>query len=937
MSSSVQKRIVLRLVVSSLAVVFLAVACLNFYRYAKSPTDENWFRDPPSDLYVTRGFAASGTGGSNGAGLDSVRVGDLIRELNGERPEKLEDIHRVLAELPSDATFGIELFRPTDNQYYKVLVRRSDIPDDFLRQLPPTAYVFDVISGGASDRAGMRKGDLILRINGETFNNSMGADRILRRAQSGRTIAYDILRNNQEITLHVTLAAFGIRISLVAVFLSGLVFLGVGAFLAISRPDLKGALLTGTAFMLFGYCLMVLFIQRDVQLDWLARTRNLLMVFAFPLSLAFWTHSRFYFPMEHPALIGRRLLAYLPYAVTGGVSVLIALTLFGLDVGKNILDLMAILLLVFIVGYNLVMYLFVRRKTPEDYKKISRMMVGTVVGSLVIACAVGYGCVAGKYLQQIGFIGLPLVLIPMAYVYAIGRYQLLDLNIRIRRTMQYTVVSAVWMVALVVAFVTVLVLVSRFDIQVPDIRFTGTTIEVMEGAPDPVDRYLFERIVLMISAIALAFVFIRVGQAGQRGIDRLFDRQKYDYRRAAGELAEVMATNLEMVALARGIVQKLASVMQLKRAGVLFFRDERVCCCREAHGFDGRRWHNFCMSIEPQIFEIMERFRSESRFSVNYLPDDLKKRFLEEGFRHLIPIRSQNALVGLLLVGEKLSESPFNHDDLAFLSSTAKQATIAIENAFLHERLSEQERMKHELAIARRIQLGSLPQTTPRIAGLEIAAASIPAMEVGGDYFDYLNSAEEHLTVIVGDVSGKGTSAALYMSKVQGILRSLHEFELKPRELFIRANRLLCRDLEKKSYITAIGGLFMARDRRLILARAGHLPLFYYQADSETVHSITPGGLGLGLDEADIFTEEIQEHVLDYQPGDVFLFVTDGITEAHNGEGGQFGEEKLMRLLKSVASQRAEKIRDRILEEVHGFAHELPPHDDLTVVVVKAV
>jgi serine phosphatase RsbU (regulator of sigma subunit) len=105
---------------------------------------------------------------------------------------------------------------------------------------------------------------------------------------------------------------------------------------------------------------------------------------------------------------------------------------------------------------------------------------------------------------------------------------------------------------------------------------------------------------------------------------------------------------------------------------------------------------------------------------------------------------------------------------------------MAMENAFLYEELAEKERMKHELAIARRIQLASLPQKTPVVKGLEIAGSSLPALEVGGDFFDYLNGSTDHLTVVVGDVSGKGTSAALYMSKVQGILRSLHPREPSP-------------------------------------------------------------------------------------------------------------------------------------------------------------
>ncbi|MEX2088519.1 MAG: PP2C family protein-serine/threonine phosphatase, partial [Bacteroidota bacterium] len=249
----------------------------------------------------------------------------------------------------------------------------------------------------------------------------------------------------------------------------------------------------------------------------------------------------------------------------------------------------------------------------------------------------------------------------------------------------------------------------------------------------------------------------------------------------------------------------------------------------------------------------------------------------------------------------------------------------------------QQERMKHELAIARQIQMASLPQQTPKIEGLDIAGSSVPALEVGGDYFDYLNGDPKKLTVIVGDVSGKGTSAALYMSKVQGILRSLHQFGLSPKELFVRTNKLLCQDMEKKSFVTAIGGFFTPGEKQLILARAGHLPLYYYDAEKAVVERITPKGLGLGLEAAHLFSSELEERIVPYHPNDIFLFVSDGITEAEGENGGQFGEESLMEHLRASAGRPAEEILNSLLAAVHSFANGKEQHDDQTVVVVKAL
>ncbi len=231
--------------------------------------------------------------------------------------------------------------------------------------------------------------------------------------------------------------------------------------------------------------------------------------------------------------------------------------------------------------------------------------------------------------------------------------------------------------------------------------------------------------------------------------------------------------------------------------------------------------------------------------------------------------------------------------------------------------------------------MASLPQRTPVIAGLDIAGQSRPAMEVGGDFFDYLNGSEKAMTISVGDVSGKGTSAALYMSKVQGILRSLHDFTKSPADLFIRTNKLLIDDLEKSSFITALGAAFDPSTRKALIARAGHLPLYRFRPMDGSVEKITTRGLGLGLDNGRIFASELEERSLPYERGDIMAFVTDGIIEARNERGEEFGEDQLLDLLRCHAELPAGEIRSRILDSVSAFAGSEPQHDDQTLVVVK--
>jgi serine phosphatase RsbU (regulator of sigma subunit) len=174
------------------------------------------------------------------------------------------------------------------------------------------------------------------------------------------------------------------------------------------------------------------------------------------------------------------------------------------------------------------------------------------------------------------------------------------------------------------------------------------------------------------------------------------------------------------------------------------------------------------------------------------------------------------------------------------------------------------------------------------------------------------------------------------MSKVQGILRSLNAFDLSPKELFVRTNKLLCHDLEKSSFVTAITGAFEPQARKLVLARAGHLPLYHYVAQTQKVEVVTPKGLGLGLESTDLFASELEERVMFYQPNDVFVFASDGVTEAEDESGGQLGEEGLVRVIAQHAGEDANSILNQIMEAVKDFCHGGEQHDDQTVVIVKA-
>lgn len=928
-----------RIVYAAVAALLLLISSVNLYRYATSPDDENVFRTSPSDIYITENIpgqllelpADSTTYSRADSGIIS---GDLLLAINNEYFTVKENVDTLLAGIDTSATLEVVVFRPALAQELPFEVRRRDIADTSYRTIPSSVFVLEVLKGGASDRAGLKVGDIVYRINNQRFKDAREADQILRFAQVGKSIAYDVIRDDQIIVKQITLANIGIRLSVIMIALCGLLYMGTGIFLALRRPEFLAAQLLGWGLLSLGFFMSVIFQRPAVFTDVLDVLRDFFKLSAVFLSFPLMFHAGHYFPIERPTMVKKTWPRRGAYILAGVIILVIMLgqwRFFG--IGLLVMTL-----------YTVAVSLIYRKEYPMEYKKLNRIITrtGWVVAFLIIAgmafilLVIKPDARSASWLVN-GMISIPLALFPLAYLYTIGHYRLLNLDIRVRRNIQYNIVSSLWLIGLVAVSLLILFRLPSLELNLPNIQFQGTFLEVTDEPMAPGEQVVMEKMVLMLLTIGLIWLFWKIRRMGQGLLDRKYDRGEYDYRRAAGELAEVMAAQFTMNDLAEGMVQKLAGLMQVKQVGVLFFRGEANCCCSVAIGTDKTRWDEFSRAIDRRIINLIQQNRADYRFSADYLPDDIREQFELEGFRHIIAIRSKEKLVGVLLIGEKRSESPFHKDDLIFLSAVARQTSVAIENAFLYEELAEQQRLKHELDIARRIQIASLPQTHPRIPGLDISGISIPAQEVGGDYFDYLNGMPGEITIIVGDVSGKGTSAAFYMSKVQGIMRSLHDFGLSPRELFIRANQLLTNDLEKQSFITAVGASFKSGQRQLIYARAGHSPLFYYRASAGKVEMLIPRGMGMGLTKTAKFDQLLEEETLHYEPGDIFCFITDGITEAHSISGEEFGEEKLLHLLQECNGTSAKRIRDQIITAVNRFAENARQHDDLTVVVVKAV
>lgn len=297
-----------------------------------------------------------------------------------------------------------------------------------------------------------------------------------------------------------------------------------------------------------------------------------------------------------------------------------------------------------------------------------------------------------------------------------------------------------------------------------------------------------------------------------------------------------------------------------------------------------------------------------------------------------VPLTARQELIGILHAAKEMTQG-FDQDDIEVLTSFGDHVTIAIENARLISRSIERERLQQELLVARRMQRQLLPADLPKLDRAAFAALSESSMEVGGDYYDLVPLGRDRWGIAVGDVSGKGVSAAFYMAEVKGIVLSLSRICASPKELLVRANKALHGSLDRKAFVSLVYAVLNERTGDLILARAGHCPVVH--ARGSAARLIRPNGLGLGMAATDVFEGATEEQVLRLEAGDRCVFYTDGITEARNRQGDEFGYERLLEIVGRSENLSAEELKSRILAAVRTFADGTAYTDDMTLVVLQ--
>lgn len=304
------------------------------------------------------------------------------------------------------------------------------------------------------------------------------------------------------------------------------------------------------------------------------------------------------------------------------------------------------------------------------------------------------------------------------------------------------------------------------------------------------------------------------------------------------------------------------------------------------------------------------------------------------GFRMsliVVPIFDGSQRLGSIILGRN-KEYAYSLDEIQIINAFATNYAVIIQNTRLMQEAIEKERFEFELNLARGIQRKIIPESLPEIENYSCAGVSIPAHELGGDYYDFVYLKNNKATLLIADVSGKGTSAALYMSQLKGIIVSLALQVDNPRDLVIKLNDILCNNTEKQIFITLSVITIDDLNGNLTYIRAGHTPLLLKTNNQITV--LKPKGIALGVVKNSLFCNNLEVYNLKLEAGDFCFAYTDGLEELQNKEGEEFGIDSISKLLLELNPKTANDILEQNLKIVEKYKQDKNLIDDLTILTI---
>jgi sigma-B regulation protein RsbU (phosphoserine phosphatase) len=283
------------------------------------------------------------------------------------------------------------------------------------------------------------------------------------------------------------------------------------------------------------------------------------------------------------------------------------------------------------------------------------------------------------------------------------------------------------------------------------------------------------------------------------------------------------------------------------------------------------------------------------------------------------------------------ANAPFTGEHFMTFKAIADQSAFALFDLIVFSEAAEKRRLDQDLQVAGEVQRILLPTGAPQLSGFEIAGVNLPARLLSGDYFDYMPVGERELGIVIADVSGKGVPASLIMSMARAVLRVFARANPSPADALRRLNGELYEDIKEDMFISMAYVVLRADTGELLLARAGHDAPLIYRAQSGTVEKVVASGIAVGIDSGAVFNRVLRDTALQLSPGDALLLYTDGVTEALDKAGDEFGLDAMVASIRQAAGEGASAIVKRVTEDVRAFVGDHPQYDDITFIAIQRV
>nr|MBP9096177.1 SpoIIE family protein phosphatase [Ignavibacteria bacterium] len=561
-----------------------------------------------------------------------------------------------------------------------------------------------------------------------------------------------------------------------------------------------------------------------------------------------------------------------------------------------------------------------RKSESEIIKKSFRVIIG---GFILGFIGLTYLLVYTVFVKKATFLVSPLwfapfllvLAIPVSFGYSIFKYKILDTEFIIKKGLVFGILTSI-----IVLFYLGIV-------------YTADTI--LSGYIGT-DR----KVITFTAIIVITFTFDFFNKRAKDFVDKQFYKDRYNYRKALLDFSQ----ELPKMKSIRQVLDKLGisakQIMGIAKLNVWIYDDRYLNILKKE--IQLKEENKTITFKDIWLDELMTKIFKDNTEPVLLSDIEIDELNLSEqdveaihkaNIYLAVPIYLKDKLIGALNFSKKPSGKEYSEEDLDLLKTIASQTAISFESARLQLEEVDKQKIDEELGIARKIQESLLPDRAIEIEGLDLTGSSSPAKTIGGDFYDLIKISDKKLLVIVADVSGKGIPAALNLSKVQAMIQFSTKIFDSPKDILKSVNKQIYNKIDRKSFVTIAAGLFDLENMSLKICRAGHNPTLY--ANKNEVKEINSKGIGLGLDNAKLFDANLQEVELKLNKDDIFLFYSDGLTEAMNSFKEEFGLTNVKRILKDNVDGNSNDIQRNLIDEVKAFKGSAEQNDDITLVTIK--